>query len=243
MKSYRSFKHDEQITTWLYWYAFSFLLLNIFTYDDKFSWVILFVSYFIAQVLGIGVGLHRCAGHGVGQGKFITKVFYILGLLTHAGPLKGSALNHERHHLYADTPKDYKPEERTSFMSLLGKEKVKQVLNRFDKMDSFLDNYYYVWFLPCACLMAWVGEGEILFGFLLATFTHNVLGARILHSNFGYRNFETLDNSRNIWWAWFLFFGENWHNNHHGQAGNNYRHKWWEIDIGYLICRILNLKN
>ena len=31
----------------------------------------------------------------------------------------------------------------------------------------------------------------------------------------GYRNYETTDDSRNLWWVGLLAFGEGWHNNHH----------------------------
>ena len=31
----------------------------------------------------------------------------------------------------------------------------------------------------------------------------------------GYRNYETRDESRNLWWVALLAFGEGWHNNHH----------------------------
>jgi len=48
----------------------------------------------------------------------------------------------------------------------------------------------------------------------------------------GYRTFETNDNSRNLWWAAILTYGEGWHNNHHAHpnvAKAGWR--WWEIDI------------
>ena len=35
----------------------------------------------------------------------------------------------------------------------------------------------------------------------------------------GYRNYETSDNSRNLWWVGLLAFGEGWHNNHHAFPG------------------------
>ena len=31
----------------------------------------------------------------------------------------------------------------------------------------------------------------------------------------GYRNYETTDDSTNLWWVGLLAFGEGWHNNHH----------------------------
>ena len=59
---------------------------------------------------------------------------------------------------------------------------------------------------------------------------------------FGYRNYETSDNSRNNAWVAIITSGEGWHNNHHAEPGSasNQRH-WWEIDLTYLLLRLLVL--
>lgn len=50
----------------------------------------------------------------------------------------------------------------------------------------------------------------------------------------GYRTYETTDDSRNLWWVGMLAFGEGWHNNHHAyQRVASQGHKWWEIDTTY----------
>jgi stearoyl-CoA desaturase (delta-9 desaturase) len=50
----------------------------------------------------------------------------------------------------------------------------------------------------------------------------------------GYRNYETTDDSRNLWWVGLLAFGEGWHNNHHAyQRMARHGHRWWEIDVTY----------
>jgi fatty-acid desaturase len=50
----------------------------------------------------------------------------------------------------------------------------------------------------------------------------------------GYRNYETPDDSRNNWWVGLLAFGEGWHNNHHAfQRLARQGHKWWELDVTY----------
>ena len=56
----------------------------------------------------------------------------------------------------------------------------------------------------------------------------------------GYRNYETTDQSRNLWWVAILAYGEGWHNNHHAhqhlaRAG----HKWWEVDPTFMAIRVL----
>jgi fatty-acid desaturase len=50
----------------------------------------------------------------------------------------------------------------------------------------------------------------------------------------GYRNYETTDDSRNLWWVGLLAFGEGWHNNHHAfQRVASQGHHWWEVDVTY----------
>jgi fatty-acid desaturase len=56
----------------------------------------------------------------------------------------------------------------------------------------------------------------------------------------GYRNFETSDNSKNNWLVGLFSNGEGWHNNHHAQprsAGHGMR--WWELDVSYLTILAL----
>ncbi len=56
----------------------------------------------------------------------------------------------------------------------------------------------------------------------------------------GYRTFETRDDSRNNWWVALLAAGEGWHNNHHAQANcAAHGRRWWEIDVTYMIIRSL----
>jgi fatty-acid desaturase len=59
---------------------------------------------------------------------------------------------------------------------------------------------------------------------------------------FGYRNYPTNDNSRNNALVAIITSGEGWHNNHHAEpsSASNQRH-WWEIDLTYLLLRLLVL--
>ncbi len=55
----------------------------------------------------------------------------------------------------------------------------------------------------------------------------------------GYRNYETRDDSRNLWWVGLLAWGEGWHNNHMPAAAGPTRHRWWELDMTYqFICML-----
>ena len=51
----------------------------------------------------------------------------------------------------------------------------------------------------------------------------------------GYRNYETREDSRNNWLFALLTNGEGWHNNHHADPRSaQHGHKWWEVDVTYI---------
>ena len=59
----------------------------------------------------------------------------------------------------------------------------------------------------------------------------------------GYRNYDTADNSRNNWLVTLITNGGGWHNNHHGdpRSAAHGHHRWWEIDLVYLTIRFLQM--
>ncbi|MGE0081425.1 MAG: fatty acid desaturase [Thiohalomonadaceae bacterium] len=57
---------------------------------------------------------------------------------------------------------------------------------------------------------------------------------------FGYRNFQTLDASRNIVPIGLLIGGEELHNNHHAYPNSaKLSSRWWEVDVGWMYIRLL----
>ena len=58
----------------------------------------------------------------------------------------------------------------------------------------------------------------------------------------GYRNFECADASRNIIPIGFFIGGEELHNNHHTYATSaKFSVKWWELDVGWMMIRLLQV--
>jgi fatty-acid desaturase len=56
----------------------------------------------------------------------------------------------------------------------------------------------------------------------------------------GYRNYETDENSRNNWFVALVSNGEGWHNNHHAdQRSAAHGHRWWEFDVTYITIWVL----
>jgi stearoyl-CoA desaturase (delta-9 desaturase) len=55
----------------------------------------------------------------------------------------------------------------------------------------------------------------------------------------GYRNFDTHDDSRNSWVVGYIN-SEGWHNNHHAEPRSAaYGHRWWEFDVYFLFICLL----
>ena len=62
-----------------------------------------------------------------------------------------------------------------------------------------------------------------------------------LLDKYGYRNFESLDKSKNTGPWGFLLLGELFQNNHHHAKNDaNFAKKWFEIDLTYQIMRFFN---
>jgi len=63
-----------------------------------------------------------------------------------------------------------------------------------------------------------------------------------LGHNWGYRNFEVKDASRNIFPIGFFIGGEELHNNYHAFGTSaKFSSKWWEFDIGWFVIRFLQI--
>ena len=238
-----------------------------------FSWsglAICLVLYWVTGGLGVCLGYHRLLTHGSfktsGPMKFI---FALLGGISGEGSALVWVSNHRKHHAFSDQEGDpHSPREGGFWSHMLwlfpyhsGTEVAARVhrwapdLER-DRGVRFLHQTFLLWhFLIGSALLAtgWslygreVGISWLLWGLamrMVIVFHITWLVNSASHM-WGYRNYETTDCSRNLWWVALLTFGEGWHNNHHAQPVSAYHgHRWWEIDsTGWVIsaCRLLGL--
>ncbi len=94
-----------------------------------------------------------------------------------------------------------------------------------------------------AVLNGWTGALSMLLWGMCVRMTFAYHSTWLVNSAthmWGYRNYETRDRSRNLWWVALLAYGEGWHNNHHAHptlapAG----HRWWEVDITWWSIKLL----
>ena len=94
-----------------------------------------------------------------------------------------------------------------------------------------------------------LGMGSVWWGSSLVFWGLGVRMVYVLHVTWlvnsathiwGYRRYDTTDDSKNLWWVGLLAFGEGWHNNHHAyQRVAAQGHKWYEIDTTYYLIWLM----
>jgi fatty-acid desaturase len=86
------------------------------------------------------------------------------------------------------------------------------------------------------------GASVLVWGAILRTVLvwHMTWAVNSVTHVWGYRNYETPDASRNNAIIGLLVSGEGWHNNHHADPRSaKHGHKWYELDVTWLIIRLL----
>lgn len=88
------------------------------------------------------------------------------------------------------------------------------------------------------------GLSLLVWGVFLRTVVvwHITWSVNSLTHMFGYRNYDTDEESRNNWLVAILAVGEGWHNNHHADpASASNQRRWWEIDLVYGVIRLMEM--
>lgn len=89
---------------------------------------------------------------------------------------------------------------------------------------------------------AWFGASVLVWGawFRTVVVWHITWMVNSVTHRWGYRNFETDDESRNNLFVGILSNGEGWHNNHHADPRSaKHGRRWWELDVAWLSIRLL----
>jgi stearoyl-CoA desaturase (delta-9 desaturase) len=218
-----------------------------------FSWSALGVTILLHWLLGsIGIclGYHRLLSHRSFQvPRWLEYLIAFIGALAlQGGPIFWVA-GHRLHHAFTeDEDKDPYSARRGFWWShMLWIFYPRSEFFAYDHYNRYapdlarnsyyrwLDQYHLLLQLPVAVLLYWLGGLPFLFWgvFFRAVFLwHSTWLINSATHKWGYRSFDTDDQSRNLWWAALLTYGEGWHNNHHAQpnvapAGR----QWWEIDM------------
>jgi len=227
-----------------------------------FTWqaaIVTVILHWVTCSLGICMTYHRTLSHRSLKLRWPAKVFgLICGVIAgEGGPITWSA-THRIHHGQSDQPGDPHSPLESAWWSHLYWMMVKSPerkhhlmqkhytpdLNR-DRTVVFFEKTFGLWLFGSAILLFVLGGWPM---FLWAMCLRSVVA---YHSTWfvnsathlwGYRNYKTKDESRNLWWVAILSYGEGWHNNHHAhprlaRAG----HRWWELDPTFWAISFLKL--
>jgi stearoyl-CoA desaturase (delta-9 desaturase) len=217
----------------------------------SFSWVWFGLSlamYFLMTSFGVSITAHRFLSH---NSFHLPRPFEIAGSLFFSLSLQGSTIAwtamHREHHRHSDKTGDpHSPADgfwRTHFLSMFYTPKIKYAVNLMrDPFHHAIHRYYWpLNFTFAAALFLIAGFEAVVYLHLFPAFLcWQAIGvAKTLAHMYGYRNFKTRDDSRNIPVLGYLTFGEAWHNNHHAKpAEYSFEHRPYEVDISALVIRV-----
>lgn len=227
-----------------------------------------FVGSFFFNSQGITLGYHRLLTHkALKVPKFVMYFFVTGGYLSLMGAPISWVATHRLHHQKSDLPGDpHSP--RDGFQHALygwmtkmeGKQDAAEVARQCPDLinDPFLrmlgTSHNAGQAHLCLAVNVIVRLAILAFFGPVAFLANLIAGFIVFWSpqfvntfchlkEHGYRNFESRDDSRNVWWVGLLACGEGWHNNHHAFP-KSARHGmlWWEVDMTWAtICLLEKL--
>jgi fatty-acid desaturase len=249
------------------WLAAAHLVVIFMAYST-FSWAGLGVMLFLHWVtgsLGICLGYHRLLTHtGMKTYPWVRYLFAGIGSLAGEGSPLDWVADHRKHHAHSDQPGDpHTPHEGGLWSHMFWLAFHTNNGDRKAYLERWCPDLYKergMRILDAMFLPLHIASGLILFG-VGYWFGGTTLGASlvvwglfvrlvgVLHATWlvnsashmwGYRNYETTDDSRNNWLVAIVAYGEGWHNNHHAYPRMaKHGHKWWEFDITWQAIRLL----
>ncbi len=233
-----------------------------------FTWSGLAVFALLAWItggLGVCLGYHRLLTHGsFGTYRPVRGLFALLGGISGEGSSLIWVANHRKHHVFSDQDGDpHSPREGGLWAHMLWlfprhpSAEVDAHIKRWapdlqrDAGLRFLHSTFLLWHIALGVgLLAagwayggqYVGVSWLVWGMAvrMVYVFHVTWFVNSATHMWGYRNYETTDDSTNLWWVGLLAFGEGWHNNHHAyQRMARHGHRWWELDVTYWAILVM----
>lgn len=218
-------------------------------YGTMTDWILSMIVYVVVAA-SLTLTYHRYLAHKSFEFKqeWMRKFFITICTVGSgfSSPIAWVAI-HREHHRYSDTEKDPHKGSLGNFFklhttSMFIKPNIKFVVDLMrDPFCKFLHNNYFKIHTAYALMLLVIDPWLVLSFYLVPIFILWHLGILVnsISHLFGYRNYDTNDNSKNNWILGIFFFGE-WHNNHHAKPYSaRHGEKWWEIDLTYVIIKLI----
>ncbi|MEN7547589.1 acyl-CoA desaturase [Rapidithrix thailandica] len=229
--------------------------------------VAFFVIHWYASLFFQSVFHHRYAAHGLfTMSRTMEKLFYLGCFFTQGSSYMSASaygIMHRLHHAHTDTESDpHSPKNTPSILGMLwstrnnyfniysGKtevdEKFKKNLPDWKSFEKITHNWIVrvMWIGIYTSIYIHFATAWWMFLFLPITCAMASLQGAAVNwwaHKFGYVNFRVNNTSKNILPIDLIFWGEAYHNNHHRYPNNpNNSAKWFEIDPGYYMMKLLD---
>jgi len=225
----------------------------------------MFALHWLTGSIGICLGFHRLFTHrSFKTSRPMRWLIAWVGGLAGEGSCIHWVANHRKHHALSDEVGDpHSPLDGPWWSHVFwclwqrGSADYERFNRRWtpdlvdDRGLQFLDRTFILWHLVLGWALFGLGcwLGGVYLGWSLVIWGVFVRMVLVLHATWlvnsashiwGYRSYETSDESRNNWFVALISYGEGWHNNHHAfptmaRAG----HRWWEVDVTFWAIRLL----
>ena len=246
------------------WITFTYILAIhlvglLAVFPNFFSWSAVGVAlamHWVTAGLGVTLGFHRLLSHrSLEVPKWLEYFLIFCGTLSAQGGVIDWVGLHRIHHKYSDNDADPHDSNAGFWWSHLGWmihhipadqeiSKYTQDINS-DPVYQFFSNYFILIQVAFGLfLYALGGWPFVIWGVFvrLVVVFHCTWFVNSATHKFGYRTFNSKDQSRNCWWVALLTYGEGWHNNHHAyQYSARHGMQWWELDITWMTIRFLEI--
>jgi fatty-acid desaturase len=227
--------------------------------------ILWFLVFYVWHIMGVTIGYHRLLAHRSFRCPKFIEYFFVIGgyLAFESSPIWWASV-HRAHHRFTDTELDphsprfgnYKAYSGWIFTSRypdhidpavhapdLVNDPLYKLLERNNNWHTSHLTNSFVGFGSRAVLWALFGWKIALMSLLAGLLVQQVpfLVNVLCHKpKLGYKNFQSEDDSVNVWWLSLITLGDSWHNNHHkfpgcARAGM----RWWEVDFAWMTIAAL----
>ncbi len=200
---------------------------------------------------GTTIGYHRMLAHRTLKvNKIIEHMLIFWAMFNGSGAPASWVAYHRLHHARTDTPEDISsPKQGGFWWAHLRWLYQSARADRKNWCPELTRRQYQIWtiaevpvllFSLCCGLALgwqgffWLGAIRLVYSLHMQCFVNSITHLGLA---------EAGNSSRNVWWLGPLqltAWGENWHRNHHDNAGSaRFGLRWWQTDIGwYAICAL-----
>lgn len=231
-------------------------ILGVIIYWDPWWLLVALAGKIVFNNLGAEIGYHRLITHrSFSTQPWIESLLLLLGTFSAQGSAMGWAANHRVHHRNSDRPGDPHPASQalrtwfwigTNGNATVNPTVVKDLMRR--PIYRWQRDWYFTLIYITYAVVGMISMELLVYFFLIPAALAMTSGGmlNVVCHRWGYRNFDTPDNSRNNFWVnlYSNFSGLGLHNNHHQHPDRwDNRVRPGELDLSASVIRLLITKS